>query len=203
MKKKRPLIIGLTGGLGMGKSTAAKMMGVLGLPVFDADACVRAALTRGGAAEAAIKKTFPTCFVRGRIHRPTLFALAFKNKNTLKKLEAILHPLVWKEREAFLRQAKKQNKEGVVLDIPLLFETGAERGCDKTVCVYTSAAVQKERTLKRKNMTGIKLKAIQARQMPVAKKRLLADASLDMSVSRKQARAMLAALWTLWKKEQP
>lgn len=201
MKKKSPLIIGLTGGIGMGKSTAAKILASFDLPVFDADACVRAALAKGGAAEDAIKEAFPASFIRGRIHRPTLFALAFENKKALKKLEDTLHPLVWQERDAVIEQAKKQKKEGVVLDIPLLFETGAERGCDKTLCVYTSAAVQTARVLKRKNMTRAKLKAIQARQMPVAEKRLLADVSLDMGVSRRQARAMLAALWTLWKKE--
>ncbi len=202
MKKKRPLIIGITGGVGMGKSTAAKMLASLGLLVFDADACVREALAKGGAAEAKIRETFPDCFLRGRIHRPTLFALAFKNKNTLKKLESIMHPFVWAARDAFLKAAKKQNKDGVVLDIPLLFETGAEKACDKTLCLYTSTAIQKERVLKRKNMTPAKLKALQARQKPTREKRLMADACLDMGVSRKQARASLAALWTLWKKEQ-
>ncbi|MFA6279528.1 MAG: dephospho-CoA kinase [Bdellovibrionales bacterium] len=202
MKKKRFLIIGLTGGIGMGKSTALKMFAALGVAVFDADACVRAALAKGGAAEEKIKTVFPASFVRGRIHRPTLFTLAFHNKKTLAQLEAVLHPLVWKARDAAIAVARKQKSDGIVLDIPLLFETGAQSACDKTLCLYTSAAVQKERVLKRKNMTPAKLKVIQARQKPIAEKRLLADVSLDMGVSRKQAQAMIAALWALWKKEQ-
>ncbi|HAX90974.1 MAG TPA: dephospho-CoA kinase [Rhodospirillaceae bacterium] len=201
MKKKNFLVIGITGGIGMGKSTAAQAFESLGLPVFDADACVHHLLLDNKTVMKQIATEFPPCILHGWIDRRALFAAAFATPKKTKILEGILHPLVWRARDAFVRAAKKDKREGVVLDIPLLFETGADSACDKTLCVYTSAATQKERVLKRKNMTATKLRAVRARQWPIAKTRQLADAALDMDVSKKQARQAIEELWKRWSQE--
>src|SRR5487761_1190130 len=127
-------ILGLTGGIGMGKSTAAALLTDLGVPVYDADRAVHALLAPGGAAVKAVARAFPAAKAGKGVSRPKLGKLVFGKAGALRRLEAILHPLVRRQEKAFLRRMRARRAPLVVLDIPLLYETGAERRCDATVC---------------------------------------------------------------------
>jgi dephospho-CoA kinase len=172
-------IFGLTGSIGMGKSTAAKMLRALKVPVYCADEAVHGLLASGGGAVLKVKKLYPAAFKKrggkGFIDRKILGKAAFHDKHLMKKLEAILHPLVRKEEQKFLKAAKAKKAKAVVLDIPLLFETGGESRVDAVIVVTASAHVQAQRVLKRKGMTAEKLHAIRKAQMPDAEKRKRAD----------------------------
>jgi dephospho-CoA kinase len=172
---KRPLIIGLTGGIGMGKSTAAKIMQGFGLPVYNADKAVHDLLTKGGKAVKPVAKLFPEAFRRGAIDRKIIGQSVFHNPAKLKQLEKILHPMVQKIERVFIKQAQQQKATAVVLEIPLLFETGAEKRCDIVICVTAPRAVQKQRVMTRKHMNEARFKAILKLQMPDAEKRRKAD----------------------------
>lgn len=174
------VIIGLTGGIGMGKSTAARILRGFGFPVHDADAVVRDLLAHGGAALNQVAELFPDAvryYRDGRIvvKRTALGKIVFENSDSLKKLEGILHPLVRLEERAFFEEAQRKNVRAVVLDIPLLYETGAESRCDVVFCLSAPEAVRKTRVMKRSGMTKEKLAAIMARQMPEEEKRKRAD----------------------------
>ena len=192
------LIIGLTGSIGMGKSTAASILSGFGLPIYNADHAVHALLQKGGKGVKPIAKLFPEACHDGAIDRAELGRLVFGKPGKLRKLEAILHPLVQKAERDFLKQARRNQARAVVLEIPLLFETGAEKRCDMTICVTAPKAIQKARVLKRKGMTAAKLKAILARQMPDRDKRRRADYVVRTGVSRtdtkKQLRKILEGL---------
>jgi dephospho-CoA kinase len=168
-------IIGLTGSIGMGKSTAAKIFESLDVPVHVADDAVHALLKKNGRAVPAIKKLFPDVVVKGAVDRKKLGAHVFHNAKALKKLEAILHPLIRKDRAAFIAAAKKKKAKAAVLDIPLLFEAGIDRECDITICVTAPYKVQKERVMARPDMTPEKFRAILKQQMPDKEKRRRAD----------------------------
>ncbi len=189
------LIIGLTGGIGMGKSTAAKILAGFGLPIHNADQAVHMLLQKNGKAVKPIAKIFPEAFSHGAIDRSMLGKMVFGKPAKLKKLENILHPLVRKAEQNFLKQAKRDQAPAVVLEIPLLFETGAEKRCDLTVCVTAPNAIQKARVLMRKDMNTAKMKAILARQMPDAEKRRRADFVVKTGVSvadtKRQLRSIL------------
>ncbi|TAN50039.1 MAG: dephospho-CoA kinase [Rhodospirillales bacterium] len=159
-------ILGLTGSIAMGKSTAAGMFKRLGCPVHDADAAVHRLLGPQGAAVAAVVRLFPDAAdARGGVDRSKLGALVFADAQALKKLESVLHPMVRRAEEAFLRQARTRRERLAVLDIPLLFETGAEVRCHATAMVTAPAFVQRARALARPGMTLEKFARIRARQM--------------------------------------
>jgi len=165
-------VLGLTGSIAMGKSTAAGMFRRLGCLVHDADAVVHRLLGSHGAAVAAVAQLFPdVAGTNGGVDRQKLGALVFADTQALKKLEAVLHPLVRRAEDAFLRQARSRRARLVVLDIPLLFETGAEARCHATALVTAPAFVQRARALARPGMTPEKFAGIRARQMSEAEKR--------------------------------
>jgi dephospho-CoA kinase len=170
-----PFRVGLTGSIGMGKSETAKLFARLGLPVFDADATVHALYGPGGAGTAAIAKRFPDAVTTDGVDRARLARIVAADASALRELEALVHPLVREAEDRFIDAARARNEELVILDIPLLFETGRDATMDAIVVVSAPEAVQRERVLKRSGMTPEKLEAILARQVPDAKKRAQAD----------------------------
>jgi dephospho-CoA kinase len=171
MAFERPLLIGLTGSIGMGKSETAKMFAKLGIPVYDADAAVHRLYEPGGAAVAEIATVFPGCVVDGRVDRSRLAGRVTADKGAFEKLEQIVHPLVAREQHLFLEQAREAGARIVVLDIPLLFETDGQARVDAVVVVSAPAHIQRARVLERSGMTEDKLDRILARQMSDAEKR--------------------------------
>jgi len=169
-------ILGLTGGIGMGKSTAARSFSARGVRVFDADAAVHLLQSPGGRAVAPIGAAFPGTVKRGRVEREALRDAVLGKPEALRMLERIIHPLVRDEQRRFLARARRDGQRLVVLDIPLLFETRrAAREFDAVVVVSAPAAVQRARVLRRPGMTADRLAAILARQMTDAQKRARAD----------------------------
>lgn len=171
MGARRPYLIGLTGSIGMGKSETAKLFARLGIPVYDADAAVHRLYEKGGAAVADIAKAFPGCVDAGAVDRAALAREVTKSKDALGRLEGIVHPLVAREQLKFLDEASEKSAAMVVLDIPLLYETGGEARMDAVVVVSAPADVQRARVLERQGMTAEKLDHILSRQMPDAEKR--------------------------------
>lgn len=169
------VILGLTGSIGMGKSTAATLLRRQGVVVHDADAAVHRLLGRGGAAVPAIAACFPDVIVDGAVNRAALGAKVFGDDAALGKLERIIHPLVRAATDRFLKNAARQGRRLVVLDIPLLFESKNQRRCDRVMVVSAPAIVQRQRVLRRPGMTPEKFGAIVARQMPDSEKRRRAD----------------------------
>lgn len=172
---ERPFIIGLTGSIGMGKSETAKLFARLGVPVHDADATVHALYDKGGLAVDAIAAEFPDAIRNGAVDRATLAKRVTGDEAAMKRLEALVHPLVVREREEFLAAAAKGGAHLVVFDIPLLFETGREKEVDVVVVTSAPHHVQRERVLARPAMTPERFDAIHARQVPDAEKRAKAD----------------------------
>jgi dephospho-CoA kinase len=179
------IILGLTGSVGMGKSTAAAMFRRLGVPVHDSDAVVHRLLAPRGAAVAAVAAAFPEALTgAGGIDRAALGRRVFADAAALARLERILHPLVGRRQQRFLRLARGQRAKLVVLDIPLLFETGGERRCDKVVVVSAPAAVQRGRVMARPGMSEARFAAILAKQTPDAEKRRRADYVVPSGLGR-------------------
>ncbi len=169
------VILGLTGSIGMGKSRAARAFHRLGVPVFDADQVVHRLMERGGAAVSAVERAFPGTVSGGAVAREALGARVFGKSDELRRLESILHPRVRAARARFLRQARARRDTMVVLDIPLLLETGGDANCDYTAVVTAPFFVQRARVLARRGMTEEKFAAVLTQQMPDAEKRRLAD----------------------------
>jgi len=188
------LLIGLTGSIGMGKSETAKMFMALGVPVYDADAAVHAIYERGGAAVEPIRAVFPSAIVDGAVDRKELSKAVLGLPEEMKKLEAIVHPLVGQAQIDFLRKAEADGHEMVVLDIPLLFETGGENRVDVVVVVSAPYHIQRERVLARPDMTEAKFAAIHAKQVPDDEKRQRADFIVDSSDGLEKARATVASI---------
>lgn len=188
------IIIGLTGSIGMGKSTVASMFAEEGGPSFDSDAAVHALYARGGAAVAPVEAAFPGVAKDGAIDRTALSSRVVGDTEAIKRLEAIVHPLVRQAQAAFLQSNRDAGAPYVVLDIPLLFESGAIGLVDKIVVVSAPADVQRARVLRRQGMTEEKFEAILARQMPDAEKRAQADFVIDTSGSFDDARAQVRAV---------
>ncbi len=171
------IVLGLTGSIGMGKSTAANMLKILGVPVHDSDRAVHAALKPGGAAFQEVAVTFPSAWDKKNrvIDRKALGDIVFHDKAQMKKLEAILHPIAAASQKKFIMEMRAKGKKAVVLEIPLLFETGAETRVDHTICVTAPHAIQERRVMARKNMTEDKFRNILASQMPDIEKQARAD----------------------------
>lgn len=188
-------IIGLTGSIAMGKSTAAAMLKRLGLPVFDADTTVHALTGPGGAALLQLETLFPGAVTDQGLDRLAVGAQVFQNPNKKRALEAILHPLVRRQQRAFLQRFRRMRRPAVVLDVPLLFETGGERRCDSVLVVSAPAFLQRQRALARPGMTPQKLAGILKAQMPDAQKRRRADAVIPTGLGKAVTlRALKAAL---------
>lgn len=173
------IVLGLTGSIGMGKSTAAKMLRLIGVPVHDSDKAVHDALLPKGAAFEAVSKRFPKAVSKGRIDRKKLGAIVFADHAALKTLESILHPVAREKQLDFIRAMRSKGKKIVALEIPLLFETGADARVDAIITVSAPPNIQKRRVMKRPNMTEEKFKSIVASQMPDAQKRALSDFVVD------------------------
>ena len=173
------LLLGLTGSIGMGKSTTAKLFEEAGVPVYDADATVHKIYENE--AVPAVEAAFPGSTVNGRVDRQKLSAMVVNNPEAMKRLEAIVHPMLRSHQLKFLADAEKSGAPVAVLDVPLLYETGGEKRVDAVVVVTTAPHVQRERILARDNMTHDKLEAILARQLPDEEKRKRADFVVDTS----------------------
>jgi dephospho-CoA kinase len=182
-------VLGLTGSLGMGKSTTAKFFAEEGVPVHDADAAVHRLYE--GEAVAPIEAAFPGTTVNGKVDRDRLAQQVLGDSDAIARLEQIVHPLVTRSRERFLAEAERNGAAIAVLDIPLLFETGGERRCDAVVVVSAPAEVQRERAFARPGMTEEKFQAILAKQMPDAEKRARADFVVDSGQGFDAARAQV------------
>ena len=189
------IILGLTGSIGMGKSTAAGTFQRLRVPVFDADAAVHALQAKGGRAVRPIARAFPGSEREGATDREALRRAVLGQPEALKRLERIIHPLVRDEQARFLKRWRGRGARLVVLDIPLLYETRRDlREFDKILVVSAPAAVQRRRVLLRPGMTEARLDAILARQMPDAEKRRRADVVIPTGLSRRHAQARVRRL---------
>lgn len=180
------IVLGLTGSIGMGKSTTAKMFVDEGVPVHDSDLTVHKLYS--GAAAPLIEAAFPGTVKDGTVDRTILASKVLGDSAAIKRLEAIIHPLVRAEADAFLKRNREANAPVVVLDIPLLFETGGRERVDKVVVVTAPAGVQRDRVLARPGMTAEKFEAILARQVPDAEKRQMADFVVDTGNGLEPAR---------------
>lgn len=190
----RPRVIGLTGSIGMGKSTAASMLRDFGIPVFDADAAVHRLLARGGAAVGTIEAAFPGVVRDGAVDRQELGRRVFGDREALRRLERIVHPLVYRAERAFIARATKAGATIIVRDVPLLFETGGDRRCDATIVVSAPAHIQRHRVMARPGMTAEKLAGILKAQMPDARKRKRATYVVPTGQGRQVTRERLAAI---------
>ena len=191
-------IVGLTGSIGMGKTTTARLFAEEGAAVYDADTAVHAIYQEGGAAVEPIAAAFPGSVRDGAVDRAALSAQVTGDPEKLRALEAIVHPLLAEGRAAFFRAAELAGAEVIVLDIPLLFETGGDHGMEAVVVASAPPEVQRERVLARPGMTEEKLAAILARQTPDAEKRARADFVIDTSsgveAARGEVRRVLSTL---------
>jgi dephospho-CoA kinase len=188
------IVLGLTGSLGMGKSTTAKMFVAEGVPVHDADAAVHRLYE--GEAVPLIEAAFPGTTSGGKVDREKLGTRVIGDAAAMRKLEGIVHPLVRQAEERFLAEAERQGAKMAVLDIPLLFETGGDKRCDAVVVVSAPSGTQRARVLERPGMTEQKFQALAAKQMPDADKRARADFIVDsgqgFEAAHRQVREILA-----------
>ena len=187
-------VLGLTGSIGMGKSTAANAFRRLRVPVFDADATVHRLQGKGGAAVRPIEAAFPGTTRDGRVDRAALRAVVLADPAARRRLEGIVWPLVRKAERRFLAAARRRGARIAVLDIPLLLETGGERRVDEVIVVSAPAAVQRARVLARGTMSPAQFAAIRAAQMPDAEKRRRADRVVRTGLSRHAAQRQIRAI---------
>lgn len=189
-------VIGLTGSIGMGKTTTAQMFAAEGVPVYDADAEVHKLYDKGGSAVGRVGVHFPGVVTDGRVDRKALGSRVLGDPEALKRLEGIVHPLMKEARARFFEKAEAAGADLVVLDIPLLFETGGESKVDAIVTVTAPQHVQRERVMNREGMTAEKFEAILARQTPDAEKRARAHYVIDtgsgLDAARDQVRRVIA-----------
>jgi dephospho-CoA kinase len=185
-------LLGLTGSIGMGKSTTAAMFADAGCAVWDADAAVHRLYAKGGAAVPAFVKALPAAVIDGEVSRPALKQIIAQDPGALKQIETIVHPLVGQDRAAFLDRA---TADIVVLDIPLIFETGGNKRMDAVACVSVSGEIQKERVMARGTMTLEQFENIRAKQMPNDEKCALSDYVIETDTldhARAQVQAIVA-----------
>lgn len=204
MSNRRPFVLCLTGSLGMGKSTSARFFAEAGVPVHDSDAAVHA-LYEGEAAPA-VEQAFPGSTSGGKVDRAKLASMVLNDSAALARLEAIVHPLVTASREKFLTEAQANGTPVVVVDVPLLFETSANKGCDAVVVVSAPADIQRRRAFERPGMTEEKFAAILAKQMPDEEKRrradFVVDSSRDFDNTRAQVRDILRTVAKMTPRER-
>eukprot|EP00242_Pyramimonas_sp_CCMP2087_P009290 CAMPEP_0198212114 /NCGR_PEP_ID=MMETSP1445-20131203/25528_1 /TAXON_ID=36898 /ORGANISM="Pyramimonas sp., Strain CCMP2087" /LENGTH=213 /DNA_ID=CAMNT_0043886495 /DNA_START=355 /DNA_END=996 /DNA_ORIENTATION=+ len=194
----KPFVLGLTGSIGMGKSAVSDMFRKLEVPVMDSDKVVHELYAKGGAAVAPVGKAFPGVTVDDAILRSELGKYVLNNEVNMQLLESIVHPLVDAERDKFVAQMAMDNHRLVVLDIPLLYETGADKWVDAVAVASTSnVALQRERVLARAGMTPDKLDAILARQVPDEEKRKRADYTIDTACALAETEAVVGGLVAL------
>lgn len=185
------IVLGLTGSIAMGKSTASALFRREGVPVFCADQTVHRLLGPGGAAVAVIEADFPGVVAAGAVDRAQLAAKVFADPQALKRLEAIVHPLVIDAQDRFLKAAARRGSPIAVLDIPLLFEAGFDRLCDRIAVVSAPASVQYQRLVRRRTLDTVRIKATLARQMPDALKRRRADFIIPSGQGRALTRRVI------------
>jgi len=185
------IILGLTGSIGMGKSTAATALRRMGIPVHDADRSVHRLMNHGGAAVGFIEAAFPGAVVAGAVDRAVLGKQVFGDGVALKRLESILHPMVRAQERIFLHACRALGRRIAVLDIPLLYETGGEKRCDAVIVVSAPQFLQDQRVLKRKGMSRKRLAEVKARQMPDAEKRRRADFVVQTGLGKRASRTQL------------
>jgi dephospho-CoA kinase len=183
------IILGLTGSIGMGKSTTAQLFADAGVPVYDADAAVHRLYE--GDAVPAIEAAFPGTTVNGKVDRARLSARVVHDRSAMKRLEGIVHPMLGASRKKFLEEAERSGAPVAVVDVPLLYETGGENRVDAVVVVTTTPEIQRQRILARDNMSAEKLDVILERQLPDAEKRKRADFVVDTSHGLEPVRARI------------
>ena len=196
------ILIGLTGSIGMGKSTTAAMFREAGVPVYDADAAVHDLYDRGGAAVGPVGEAFPGAVKDGRVDREALRQAVLGDPEALKRLNAIVHPLVGRDRMGFFARAEADGADMVVLDIPLLFETGGHANVDAIVVASAPVDMQRERVLARPGMSPERLDAILAQQLADAEKRARADFVVDTSRGLEPARKQVAEIIAIMRDPQ-
>jgi dephospho-CoA kinase len=196
-------IVGLTGSIGMGKSTAAGALQRLGIPVHDADAEVHRLLRTDRKLIELIEAEFPGVTSADGVNRTALGARVFGDPAALRRLEALIHPRVQRAEAAFVRRMRGRREPLVVLDIPLLFETGGDRRCDATMVVAAPSFLQEQRVLKRRGMTRERLTAIRARQLPDEQKRQRADVVIPTGLDRRFALRILNRALAVLKHDSP
>ena len=184
-------IIGLTGSIGMGKSTTAAMFRDAGIPVYDADAAVHAAYAVGGVAVGPVGEAFPGTVREARVDREALRQQVLGNPEAMAKLNSIVHPLIGKSRADAFEAATASGADMIVLDVPLIYETGGDKNMDAVIVVSAPAEMQRERVLAREGMTPERLAAILAQQVPDADKRKRADYVIDTGRGLESARAQV------------
>jgi len=197
------IIIGLTGSIGMGKSKAASVLRRFGVAVSDADAVVHRLMAPGGAAVAPVNAAFPGVVRNGAVDRAMLGQLVFGDPAALRRLEKIVHPLVGRERDRFLRRAAVRRLALVAFDVPLLYETGGERRCDAVVLVSAPAFIQAARVLRRPGMTPTRLAKIRAQQLPNQAKRRRAEFVVETGLGLRTSLRGLAAIVKLLRGRTP
>jgi dephospho-CoA kinase len=196
------IILGLTGSIGMGKSTTAAMFREAGVPVYDADAEVHASYARGGACVGPVGEAFPGVVKDGAVDREALRHAVLGKPEALKRLNSIVHPIIGSLRTHFFDDAKAAGADLVLLDIPLLFEGRGERGMDAVAVVTAPAEVQRERVLQRPGMTPLRFAAILDHQMPDAEKRARADFVIDTSQGLEPVRRQVAEIIAIMRDPQ-
>ena len=194
-------VVGLTGSIGMGKSAVSQMFRDNGVPVWDADAAVHELYAPGGKAVGPVAERFPAAVIDGAVDRDRLSGEVLGNDSAIKDLERIVHPLVGEHRLAFFAEAEKGGHDLVVVDVPLLFETGGEARMDSVVVVSARPEQQRERVLARPGMSEGKFENILSRQTPDAEKRARADHVIDTSTSLEETAAAVGQLVGLLREE--
>ena len=178
-------IIGLTGSVGMGKSTASRMIKDFGIPLHDSDQAVHKALASDGPALSAIRQRFPEAYQCGFINRQVLGQLVFNDDDAIADLEHILHPVVKHDRHRFFKRYRAQREPLVVIDVPLLFETDTHQECYQTIVISAPSSVQARRVLSRSGMTFERFQSVKSRQMPDNEKRMLGDIVIPSHLGRR------------------
>ena len=191
------IILGLTGSIGMGKSATSEMFREKGVPVYDADASVHALYAKGGAAVPVLEEAFPGVVVDGAVDRMKLREAVIGNSEALKHLEGLVHPLTAQAQISFLEDAKNNDAPFIVLDVPLLYETGGDARCDYVAVVSASADIQRARVLARDGMTENVFEDILSRQVPDAEKRARADFIISTGFGFDFAREQVQAISNL------
>ena len=196
------ILLGLTGSIGMGKSTTAAMFREAGVPVYDADAEVHAAYAKGGACVAPVGAAFPGVVKDGAIDREALRQAVHGDPAAFSRLNGVVHPIIAALRHRFFEEARAECADLVVLDIPLLFEGGGDRGVDAVAVVTAPPEVQRRRVLQREGMTPERLESILAQQMPDAEKRARADFVIDTGQGLEPVRRQVAEILAIMRDPQ-